>query len=63
MITKRIEERNIYSSSVIARDFIIRIKSIVYDTISGANKNDKEPDDLICLNAIIGLDPSTEDTQ
>ena len=63
MITKRIEECNVYSSSVIARDFIIRIKSIVYDTISGANKNDKEPDDLICLNAIIGLDPSTEDTQ
>ncbi len=63
MITKRIEDRNTYSASVIARDFIIRIKCIVYDTISGANKYDKDPQDLTCLNAFLGFDLSPDDLE
>ena len=63
MITKRIEERNIHSASAIARDFIIRIKNTVYDTISGATKYEKNSEDVICLNAILGFNISLEDIE
>ena len=60
-IVKRIEEGNVHGISIIARDFILRVKCMVYDSITGATEFQQDPFDVICLNSVLDFDISSEE--